>query len=381
MPLTANTLDQMHRALTSDSPEDGAQILLDLSTRFGPGRLPDDVCELFVEFRHERLPRLVEAFLDLEQQVAAFPRNFYVQAFARMMPGDIDRLNSQLETRSIVRRAVMLALQGIPPMGSFPKGVVWLMRAIAASDQPCEVQHLPRDREAQILRDDVAWTLTNTKLTSAGAYLARIAGRAPVPLAQESVDLIANLPVEKRRLMGWSLIGHSACHLSPEVAQLLLPDLRPESVRNLLAEMNDDESFRSTLAASSAVDCPALCSELLKDRRASRALLDWVVSPTSWLNPSVPERLAYFFNCGFHPEILIRSLADRAGNVLLMEPQDIRIDRLEFVVKACNGRIHEIGPALVDYSKHYPVGPTAEAATHSFVSMPQMFPTSNHAIH
>lgn len=379
--LTLESQEEIQRALTSDPPEKAARVLLDQFRQLGQGRLPEAVCELFADVRHERLPQIVAAFLDLEEQVYQFPRNFYVQAFSRMMPGDIDRLNSQLESRSIVWRAVIFSLQGIPAMGSFQKGVVWLMRTIAETDRPYEMQPLSKAREAQILREDVAWTLENTKLSSAGAYLARIAGRAPVPLAQDSIDLIARLPVEKRRLMGWSLVGHSACHLSPEIAQLLLPDLRPESVRTLLAEMNDDESFRSTLAASSAVDCPTLCSELLKDRRAPRALLDWVVSPTGWLNPSVPERLAYFFNCGFDAEKLIRDLAERAGNVLLTESQETRIGRLEFVVKACRGRIHEIGPALVDYAKHYPVGPEAEAATHSYVSMPQLFPSGSSALH
>lgn len=376
MPLTVDDLEEIRQALTTDAPEAAAQTLLKHFKAIRHGVVPAVVCEAFAEARHERLPRITEAMLEIENQVYTFPRGFYVQAFSRMMPGDIDRMNSDLDRRSPVWRAVMTTLRGVPPMASFPRGVVWLMRTIEESDRGVEMNHLSREREVQILREDIAWTLQYVKLSSAGSHLARLAGRAPVPLPQDSIARIASQDIGRRRLMGWSMVGHGKCHLSPEIAQLLLPDLHPEAVRRLLNEINDEDSYRSTLEASAAVNCPLLCVELLKDRRAPRALLDWVVQPTGWLNPSVPERLTYFFDHGAQAETLIRSLSDRAMNLLLPESQDVRITRLEFVVRACEGRLHEIGPALVEYGKHNALGPRAEAAARAFVSMRQMFPAA-----
>lgn len=381
MSLTLNDLQEIQQALSQDPPESAARTLLKHFTVLGASPLPAEVCEAFVAARHERLPQITRAFLELEEQVHAFPRAFYVQVFSRMMPGDVLKMNSQLDERSPCWRAVMMTLQGIPALASFPKSVVWLMRAISESDRPVEMQHLDREREVEILREDVHWTLKFVKLSSAGSDLARLAGRAPVPLPQDCIAFIAKQDPARRRMMGWSMVGHGTCHLSPEIAQLLLPDLKPESVRALLNEINDEDSYRSTLEASAAVDYRQLCTELLKDRRASRALLDWVIQPTAWINPSVPDRLTYFFDCGFRADRLIAALSERASNVLLPEPQDVRISRLEYVVRACEGRLHEIGPALVEYGKHNPMGPYADSAARQFISMPQMFPASGSSTH
>ena len=133
-------------------------------------------------------------------------------------------------------------------------------------------------------------------------------------------------------------------------------------MRELLEHSHDDTGYRSALSTAALINAAGLCRELLRDRRAPRALLDWAVDPDTWLGSGGPERLAFFFEHGGNPSTLIQSLCSRASNTLLGEGDAQRVACLERVVKACKGRLHEIASALAEYASLYVLGPEAAAA-------------------